>query len=196
MKPEEFKNIWTLEDDNLNPISREKLNGLGLSESSIEFLAESGLPDSAAPFLSFSKNSNDVYDSVQKLTTVYDFLEPEYEKYIIIGSCNDGDPIVINTRNNDRIEYLDHEDYFSSQLFNSDLVATAKCLLAYRNFVKSVQLENGEDAFLESNFTDRQFEKLKLDLKDADLESMDNYGFWIQQLEMDLEMKEDANKEK
>jgi SUKH-4 immunity protein len=196
MKPEEFKNIWTLDENNLNSISQEKLNGFGLSESSIEFLVKSGLPDSAAPFLSFSKDSNDVYDSVQKLTTIYDFLEPEFEKYIVIGSCNDGDPIVINTENNDRIEYLDHEDYFSSQPFNSDLSAAAKCLIAYRNFVKRVQTENGEDAFLDSDFTDEQFEKLKSDLKNADSEAMESNGFWLQQLEMDLELREDANKEK
>ncbi|UKM66600.1 SUKH-4 family immunity protein [Flavobacteriaceae bacterium GSB9] len=196
MKPEEFKNIWTLDDDNLNPISGEKLKGLGLSESSIEFLVKSGLPDSAAPFLSFSKDSNDVYDSVQKLTTIYDFLEPEFEKYIVIGTCNDGDPIVINTGNNDRIEYLDHEDYFSSQPFNSDLSAMAKCLIAYRDFIKRVQAENGEDAFLNSDFTDGQFEVLKLDLKNADSEVIESDGFWFQQLEMELELREDANKGK
>ncbi len=196
MKAEEFINIWTLDEDNLNPISREKLNGLGLSENSIEFLVKSGLPDSAAPFLSFSKNSNDVYDSVQKLTSIYDFLEPEFEKYVVIGSCNDGDLIVINTGNNDKIEYLDHEDYFSSHPFNSNLVATAKCLIAYRNFVKRVQTENGEDAFLESNFTDEQFKKLKLDLKNADSEALQSDGFWLQQLEMDLELREDAKKER
>ncbi|MEP0034303.1 MULTISPECIES: SUKH-4 family immunity protein [Flavobacteriaceae] len=194
MKPEEFKNIWTLEENNLNSISQEKLNGLGLSESSIEFLVKSGLPDSAAPFLSFSKDSNDVYDSVQKLTTIYDFLEPEFEKYIVIGSCNNGDPIVINTGNNDRIELLDHEDYFSSQAFNFDLPSIAKCLIAYRNFVKRVQRENGEDAFLDSNFTDEQFEKLKLDLKNADSDAMESNGFWPQQLEMDLELREDVKK--
>ncbi|TXG35296.1 SUKH-4 family immunity protein [Seonamhaeicola maritimus] len=194
MKPKEFKNIWTLDENNLNPISLKKLNGLGLSESSIEFLEKSGLPDRAAPFLSFTKDSNDVNDSVQKLTTIYDFLEPEFEKYIVIGSCNDGDPIVINTGNNDRIEYLDHEDYFSSQPFNSDLSATGKCLIAYRDFVKRVQMENGEDAFLNSDFTNGQFEKLTLDLKNADSEVMESDGFWLQQLEMDLELRKDANK--
>jgi hypothetical protein len=196
MKPEKFKHIWTSQEDKLNPISLNRLNGLGLSKLSIEFLETAGLPESAAPFLSFAKDTDDIYEGINKLTKVYGFLEPEFEKYVVIGSCNDGDPIVINTENNDQIEHLDHEDYFSSRLFNSNISALADSLVAYRNFVSLLIAEKGEDAYFDSNFTDKEFEKLKLDLKMADSKIMENNGFWAEQIEMDLEMKEDSRKEK
>jgi hypothetical protein len=196
MKPEEFKQIWTSQEDNLNPINVVRLNGLGLSKTSIEFLKIAGLPESAAPFLSFVKDSDDIYEGINKLTKVYDFLEPEFDKYVVIGSCNDGDPIVINIENNDQIEHLDHEDYFSSRPFNSNISTLANSLVAYSNFVSLLIAEKGEDAYFGSNFTNKEFEKLKLDLKMADSKIMENNGFWAEQIEMDLEMREDSRNEK
>lgn len=196
MKVEEFKTKWTLKEDNLNSISAKTLSGLGLSEKTIGFLINSGLPDEAAPFLSFSKDSEDIYEGVQKLNNVYGFLESEFEKYIVIGSLGDGDPIVVNTALNDQIEYLDHEDYFSAQLFNSDIYGLAKCLLAYRNFVDKIIEENGEDAFFDSDFTDRQFENLRAELYNADPIALGNNGFWSAQLQMDLDLREDNKNEK
>lgn len=108
MTPEEFKQKWISLENNLNPISSEKLDGLGLSAKTINFLVRSGLPDSAAPFLSFSNDSEDLSNGIQKLNKVYDILDPEFEKYVVIGSCGDGDPIVINTQMDDQIEFLDN----------------------------------------------------------------------------------------
>nr|WKN34936.1 SUKH-4 family immunity protein [Tunicatimonas sp. TK19036] len=196
MKPEEFKKIWTDLEESLNTININRLRGLGLSKLTIDFLTSTGLPDSAAPFLSFAKDSDDIYEGVQKLTMIYDFLESEFEKYVVIGSCSDGDPIVVNTEKNDRIEYLDHEDYFTSRPFNSDVITMAGCLVAYRNFVSIIQNENGEDAFMNSDFTDEQFEKLKMDLMIADSKIMEHNCFWTEQLEMNIELREDNRDEK
>ena len=195
MKPEEFKHKWPSDEDKLNPISPIRLDGLGLSEMSIEFLKTAGLPDSAAPFLSFVKDSDDVYKGIQKLTSIYEELESEFEKYIVIGSCNDGDPIVINTANNDKIEHLDHEDYFSSRQFNSNIYTLADSLVVYTNFVSMLIDKKGEDAYFDSDFTDEEFQKLKSDLIVADSEIMENNGFWAEQIEMDLEMREDSKNE-
>ncbi|USD25793.1 SUKH-4 family immunity protein [Flagellimonas marinaquae] len=196
MTPEDFKQKWTSIEDNLNPISAERLRGLGLCCETIEFLVNSGLPDSASPFLSFSENSEDLFDGVHKLNKVYDILEPEFEKYVVIGSCSDGDPIVVNTKQGDRIEFLDHEDYFSSRIFNSDISRLAKCLLAYRNFVDTILEENGEDAYLDSDFTDDQFEKLKDEIQLADSKAMENGAFWAIQLQMDLDLREETQNNK
>ena len=71
----------------------------------------------------------------------------------------------------------------------------ADCLIAYRNFVERVQKENGEEAFMNSDFSDEQVELLKKDLYMADSRIMENNGFWIEQIEMDLEMREDSRNE-
>lgn len=196
MTPEEFKQKWISVENNLNPIGSEKLDGLGLSAKTINFLVRSGLPDSAAPFLSFSNDSEDLSNGIQKLNKVYDILDPEFEKYVVIGSCGDGDPIVINTQMDDQIEFLDHENYFSSGFFNSDISGLAKSLLAYRNFIDMILEENGEDAYLDSVFTDEQFEKLKNEILLADTRAMENDSFWFTQLIMDLDLREGAKKEK
>lgn len=196
MNAEEFKKRWTESEDNLNPININRLNELGLSKSTIDFLTTAGLPYNSAPYLSFSKDSEDIYQGINKLTKVYNFLEPEFEKYIVIGSCSDGDPIVINTENNDSIEYLDHEDYFSSRPFNSCIYSIAECLIAYRNFVSVVLQENGEDAYLNSDFSDEHFTKLKQDLLMADTKIMCEKGFWNEQIEMDFHLREDSLNEK
>jgi SUKH-4 immunity protein len=195
MTTEQFKNKWTSTGDKLSPIDKDKLVNLSLSNETIEFLNSTGLPDDAAPFLSFAKNTTDIFDGVNKLTSQYDFLEQEFEKYIVIGSCGDGDPIVINTSNNDQIEWLDHEDYFSSRFFNSSIKTLANCLLVYRDFVLTVQKENGEDAFINAEFTDEQFSSLKEQLTLMDNRTTSEDGFWQAELDMELGMRDDARKE-
>ncbi|RYF26321.1 MAG: hypothetical protein EOO42_01770 [Flavobacteriales bacterium] len=191
MTPEQFSIAWKQKQDNLVPLDKEWLITLGLKPSTIEFLALSGLPNSAAPFLSFVKGSGNEYDCVSLLTKQYDFLEEEFDKYVYIGSCSDGNPIVINTAEGDRIEELDHEDYFSPyNVFNTSINELAECLLCYRNFVARVIRENGGDAVIESNFTDEQIETLKQQLVAADSTSMADGSFWKYQLEMELAMRE------
>ncbi len=53
----QFKEIWSKSDDNLSRISRDRLIGLGLNSSTIEFLTASGLPKDAEPFLSFCEDN-------------------------------------------------------------------------------------------------------------------------------------------
>ncbi len=189
MTPLEFKNQWKLGGDILNKISPNRISEFKLSKSVFDFLTLAGLPDDAAPFLIFSKDSDDPFYGVHRLTKMYEFLEVEFDKYIRIGSCNDGDPIVINTSKNDQIEYLDHEDNFASSFFNSSFNAMAKSLIAYRNFVNTILVENGDEALLNSNFTDSQFSSLKLAIQRADDQTYLKDGFWKTQIEMDLEMR-------
>ena len=193
MTPEEFKNKWITGGDELSPLSMSSLTGLGLSQPTIEFLTRAGLPFDAALFLSFVQNNDEAYNTINRLMTHYDFLEPEYEKYVVIGSCSNGDVIAINTENKDQVAWLDHEDYFSEQFFNSSINSLAECLLVYRDFIKTIVTENGEDAIMDSNFTDKQFENLKQSLIKADSVAMSKEGFWKSDLDMMLAMRQDNN---
>lgn len=195
MNAEEFKKAWTSTNDNLNPIDLIRLKGLGLSKEIIHFLTAVGLPNNAAPFLSFSQNTDDIHYGIQKLNTVFDILEPEYSKYIIIGTCNDGDPIVINIEKNYQIEFLDHENYFSARPFNTDLNSLANCLIIYRNFISKVN-QNGENAYINSEFTDEQYEELKGHLYNADPKVLGNDDFWSEQLKIELTLREESENEK
>jgi hypothetical protein len=194
MTPEEFKQIWTNEEEELSQLNLESLKGLNLLPATVDFLTIAGLPSDAAPFLSFIQDKEEDYNTINKLTGHYDFLGPEYDRYVVIGTCNDGDVIAIDTAGNDQIVWLDHEDSFSSRFFNSSINSLAACLLAYRDFVLTVQKENGEDAFINSDFTDEQFETLKQQLAAADSKAITENGFWKADLEMELGMREDSRK--
>ena len=191
MTTEDFKLIWPTENDKLSSFDRNRLTELDLDKKSVEFLTSAGLPASASPFLSFVKNTKGDYDSIGRLTEYYDFLGQGFEKLIMIGSCGNGDPIVINTDKECQIEWLDHENNFGSFYFNSSIVSLCESLVAYRQFVQNTILENGEDAFLNSDFTDKQHYQLIDKLKLADINSITNNGFWKDVIEMDLANRED-----
>ena len=194
MTPTEFIKIWTNTGDKVIPISPSRLHGLDLKQSTIEFLIVSGLPDSAAPMLSFIDNSDDSYKTIGRLTHKFDFLGSEFDKYICIGSCSDGDPVVINTDLDDQIEWLDHDDNYTSGFFNSSIESLAECLIICRDFVSRVQKENGQEAFINGYFTDDQFEKFKSQLIKADNRIFMETGFWKEELEMYMAMRDDFRK--
>lgn len=189
MTPEEFKIIWTKNGDATSPINPIQLKELKLTKNTVDFLTISGLPEEASPFLTFVKESGDEYETITLLTEQYDFLESEFDKFIVIGSDGNGDVITVNTKKNDQIEWLDHEDYFSSRFMNSSIIHLADFLKIYRDFNEIILTENGEDAVMDCNFTDEQFEILKQKMMKADPKAIEN-GFWNGELEMLLGNRE------
>jgi len=152
MAPYEFKNIWTANGEILTPLTLSQLPKYNLSKDTIDFLSLAGLPNYAAPNLSFASNTDNNISGIFKLTEQCDYLGTEYEKYIAIGYCRDGDIIAIDTNDNDKIKQLDHEDLFSEQFFNSSIKAFAEFLTIYRDFDRS---------FNNFYFTDEQFRIMK-----------------------------------
>jgi hypothetical protein len=193
MTPENFKESWNNLDEPLFPISFERLTRFGLLPLTMEFLSIAGLPKYASPFLSFSNGSDDIYYGINKLTDQYAFLKDalEYEKYIVIGSCRDGDPIAINTEDNDQIVELDHEDLFSPTFFNSSLMTLAGFLIIYEDFKASVLAEHGEEGQRNGYFTDIQFDKLKNQMFKIDHKALTEQGFWKEELEIMLLNRQD-----
>jgi hypothetical protein len=194
MTPQEFKKIWTSTGDILSPLTQSRLLGLNLKPRTIDFLIQAGLPVDAAPFLTFVDNSEDKYKGIVRLTDQFGFLEDVFKKWIVIGSCSDGDPIAINVDANEQIDWLDHDNYFEPEFFNSSIETLADCLVIYREFVLDVQRENGEDAFMNGDFTDIQFEIMKSKLLKADNKALVKNGFWKEQLDIDIALRTDYKK--
>lgn len=196
MNKEEYQNFWVESGDSINRFAIVKLHEYNLTQPTVEFLNEVGLPSYAAPFLSFVNDSEDNYEGICRLTSQYDFLEEEYSGYIIIGSDGSGNPFVINTEENDQVEWLDHEDCFSSRFVNTTIQEFASCLLTYNKFVNLVIKENGEDAFFNSDFTDEQYDWLKGEMIKIDTNAVLQEGFWNEELELLLINRADYLKEK
>jgi hypothetical protein len=184
MTAEEFKSNWINERDVLSPISIERLIGLNLKQETIEFLSTAGLPDYVAPYLSFVKDTSDLYDGINKLNRQYELIGEEFDRYVVIGSDGSGNPIALNTALADRLEWLDHEDYFSARYINESINQFGEILLAYRDFVNQIIKENGEEAYVDSNFTDEQFKLLKDKIELIDSKAISEDGFWKEELEM------------
>lgn len=186
MTTQEFKTAWETSDHSLRPISIDRFKGLNLQPTTIDFLTVAGLPANVAPYLSFVRDTSDIYDGINRLTKQYDTLEKEFDKYITIGVDGSGNLIVLNTELNDTIELLDHED-FSARYFNNSINELGELLLVYRDFVDQIQNENGEDAYLDANFTDAQLESLKQRMEKIDPKVLTEEGFWKEEIELLLE---------
>ncbi|MDB5150466.1 MAG: hypothetical protein JWQ57_4486 [Mucilaginibacter sp.] len=194
MTPQEFKNNWTSTGEPLTPLSKSRLDKFNLRRETSDFLNIAGLPSYCEPNLSFANDTDDIFYGINKLTDQYDYLkeeyapeddQPEFDKYIVIGSCRDGDVIAIDTNDNDKIVELDHEDSFSSMYFNSSIAALAGFLALYRDFEAEVlQDKDPEDNSQYYNFTNEQIEQLINKMYAMDSKAITEHGFWKNELEI------------
>lgn len=194
MTPQTFKDSWTNVDEPLSSLTRSRLDRFNLKEQTVDFLTIAGLPEHCEPNLSFANDTDDIIYGVNKLTEQYDFEEDkeDFEKYIIIGSCRDGDAIAINTSDNDRIVELDHQDLFSSKYFNSSIQALADFLIFYRDFeVEVMSNKDTKDGMQVFNFTDIQFDSLKAKMLSVDIDAVLQDGFWKDELEIMLSIRQE-----
>jgi hypothetical protein len=194
MTPQEFKNSWTNTDESLSPLSKPRLGRFNLLKATFDFLSIAGLPVYCEPNLSFANDSDDIVYGINRLTEQYDFEEdkPKFDKYVVIGSCRDGDAIAVDTSDNDKIVELDHEDLFSSMYFNSSIETMADFLILYRDFETEVlQGKDPDDNFQCFNFTDEQFERLKSKMYAIDSIALTERGFWKEELEIMLSIRQE-----
>ena len=193
MTPQDFKNNWTNIDEPLSPLTVSRLDRLNLQQSTVDFLTVAGLPAYSEPNLSFANDTDDIVYGINKLTEQFDFEDDKekYDKYIVIGSCRDGDAIAIDTNDNDKIVELDHDDLFSSKYFNISINTLANFLILYRDFEKEVLLDKDQnDNFQSFNFTDLQFENLKRKMIEFDKDAITQNGFWKDELEIMLSIRQ------
>ena len=194
MTPQEFKNNWTNIDEPLSPLTVSRLDRFNLKKSTLDFLTIAGLPAYCEPNLSFANDTDDIVYGINKLTEQFNFEDDKekYDKYVVFGSCRDGDAIAIDANDNDKIVELDHEDLFSSKYFNTSINTLADFLILYRDFEKEVLVDKDQtDNFQNFNFTDEQFENLKQKMLAIDKDAITEDGFWKDELEIMLSIRQE-----
>ena len=194
MTPQDFKNNWTIIDEPLSPLSVSRLDRFNLQKATLDFLTIAVLPAYCEPNLSFANDTDDIVYGINKLTEQFDFEDDKekYDKYVVFGSCRDGDAIAIDTNDNDKIVELDHEDSFTSKYFNSSINTLADFLILYRDFEKEVLGDKDQtDNFQSFNFTDEQFENLKQKMLAVDKDAITKDGFWKDELEIMLSIRQE-----
>ena len=194
MTSQKFKESWTSAEFPLVPLTPCRLERFKLSKSSLEFLTQAGFPKYGGPDLSFVNDSDEKFEGISKVTEIYDLFDKttDYEKYIVIGYCNDGNIIAINTDKYDQLEELDHGDLFAPNFFNSSLNSLAAFLVLYRDFENSVLVDKDpDDGMLFFNFTDSQFETLRELMLQIDERAVMTEGFWKNELDGMLSTREE-----
>lgn len=175
------------ESEKLFKFDMHDLSGRGLNEETADFLSNVGLPTSAAPFLSFAGESE------KKLSSIFNTFETEedsHKYFLSIGSDGAGDPICIALQNECQVVTLNHEEDFEPTFMNSSVRELFQFLTLYKRFVEEIIRENGEDAFLDANFTDSSYEELKKAMEAADNKALRNNSFWAQELAQLLRKRE------
>ena len=184
---------WNENFGNITTFSAKRVDKYNFNDSTSKFLKCYGLPEDAAPFLSFSKDNDIKYEGLLKITDYFDFLDKDFDNYIVIGSTGNGDNIVIDLKNNCTIKILDHENDFLEEFANTSIEKFAKNLILYQEFIDLIINESGEDAFIDSIFDDNQINDLKNKMFENDKDSMNSNCFWLQEIDL-LILNRDANK--
>jgi len=182
MTPEHFADQWPKDAEPLENYSDSELRKFRLNIATINFLAKAGLPKSCAPFLSFagSKNISNSGNSITTLSDIYQ-LDKKFEAYVVIGSDGAGNPIAINTNKDCLVQRLDHENNFSEEFMNSSIHSLAHSLLLYTNFILSILVTHGENAYLDCVFNDDEYNTLTRNFRAADEQALSE-GFWKEEL--------------
>ncbi|MFY0602245.1 MAG: SUKH-4 family immunity protein [Cyclobacteriaceae bacterium] len=193
MSPKEFRSEWN--PDELNRwyhFDQNELDRLPVSDETKEWLKD-GFPENAAPFLNFGLKSYDgKFHSISNYYSDYE-LDPKTKNFWIFGSDGSGNPICIDSMNNDRVLLLDHEQEFEIiGIINSSVSELSQCLSVYRRFVKQIQFELGNDAFIETKFTIKHVDDLRSRIEGIRSHIMTNSDFWgneIKGLYLEIEQK-------
>ncbi len=189
MTNSEIKDYWLSEGQEITIFSPAILQPLLLQEHTEKFLSTVGLPSEAAPYLSFSTNTQGSWNSIARITDIDTALNSSFKNLIQIGSDGSGNAIAVDTEKNDIIELLDHDNGFKLIFINSSIESFAFSLLAYSRFISSVLAAGKENSYFDTHFTDEQFNTLKnkLILSDKDF---DKSEFWHSELDMLLGNRE------
>jgi hypothetical protein len=190
MVAETFKKIWRAEKEPLTPISAHRLAPYPLQIDTVAFLTKAGLPHEAAPFLTFVRDVDDAFEGISCLTELVAVPDVPKGRYIVIGQCNEGNLIAVDTHQVDQVVELDREQNYKPYFFNTSVHHLAGCLVAYRDFVATVNEARGEGAYLAAHFTDAEFARLKKELMVAEPAMARGDCFWTAQLESELEARE------
>lgn len=180
MTPQEYKKRYEQSGVQHSPLSHNNLVAFNFLPQTVDFLTLVGLPSEAAPFLCFVQGENHIDQGMGQLPLICDDLERDYGTLVMIGSDGSGNPIAINTTCNDRIDWIDHEDG-TVKFMNTSIDTLANFLLLYEEFIRIVRAENGKDAFLNSDFTNEQYEALRKEMETADPRAVVE-GFWCEEL--------------
>lgn len=174
LSPKDFVARWGKDDVPLVRFPMKVLKSLSISEADKAFLSQAGLPESAAPFLSFRAPDSGELPTVAALWDV----AKAFAAYREIGSDGAGNSIALDENKNGEVVLIDHDNDFTRQLVNQSLSQLAESLLAYRKLVNDTQEEFSKDAVMEGKTSPAARKALRSELTRIDPAAMEEGCFW------------------
>jgi hypothetical protein len=167
----DYQSKW--KEKELNKFTRNNFKDLTVDESTVQFLTSIGLPNSAAPFVSFDRKE------LRTIEEIYSTGSPTDKFLVDIGSDATGDPICIDMRDNSKIVALDHENNFEPRFVNTSVRELFAFLTIYKDFADKLIELRGDFAFLDSNFTDDELNELLMQFQSVDHKALaSDDTFW------------------
>lgn len=173
----EFKERWNEKIFPLVKYTNNKVDILSINKQDKEFLLAVGLPDSAAPFLSFVKEEK---GALKKLKELYD-IQQRYGDYVYLGYNASGDLIVLNEESGE-VLCINHENS-EEQYVNKSIVQLAESLLEYASFVNHINQVRGDFAYLDRECAIEDIRDISNRLKCIDSEALKVGSFWSEEIE-------------
>lgn len=174
MTPEDFKRVWELEGDRLCPVPTKELSGVVIPTSAKEFLAKAGLPEEAAPFLSFTASSRGFSSDLLRAAI-------DRPDVFVVGSNGSGDPVAV--RLDGALVYLNHDAEFAEIYINRDVNTFAVTALRMRELIAETQRLMGSDAYLDGLIPEATTQDFRSFLSSVDPLALEQGTLWADEID-------------
>lgn len=174
--PEEFKASWEAEGDELKLFPLAAFEGVDVPQEAQAFISAAGLPDSAAPFLSFAPPKSGRLQTLGELWGA----NGAASGYYIIGSNGSGDPVALKPSGS--VVYLNHDSGFAEVYINKNIATLAESLLRYREVIAEAQGAYGSDAYLDGQVPAHARERFAQFLEGKDPRALTAGSMWAQEV--------------
>lgn len=157
---------------------RDAVRGASLTAADAAILTEYGLPDSAAPYLSF-----DTEPGLLASARSIGLVPSGTERLLEIGANGSGDPICLDT-DSGAVCYLNHDDDFARVAINSSVSALVQFLELFRELVRrrAALGERGPDGKPDDS-AQQAFDDTVAAMRALDPAALEAGAMWHQELE-------------
>jgi hypothetical protein len=175
MTPDDFKQAWECGGEKLVTFPSEVVATLRIPEDQRTFLIQPGLPESAAPYLTFGGKHYIGMPSAAELWKASN----AFKRYRVIGANGFGDPICVDEESEGVIVYLNHDDEMKRCFMNSNVGRLASTLLAFREVVQETQKRGGPDAYLDGQVPSDVVDRFIVQMDEIDPSAIKANTFWF-----------------
>lgn len=165
-----FKRAWEATGEELVRFPVDGPQARAIPDDARRYLSEAGLPEDAAPCLSFGPGLWDPWPPAESATPVC----------VPIGTNGSGDPIAVFP--DGIVGDLNHDAGFAVRYLNRDVATLAECLLSYRALISEVQDAAGPDAWLDGAVPAHLKARFETLLKEIDPAALEPGTLWAEEL--------------